>query len=246
MTRKLKGKLNTTLDKLEHGRHTLRAYFKNSFVKQYEKFRTFLRQEVCSNDLKDFRFKKSLEHLPYVRQVFSAITERFTSLQAQTLNVHVDFPLFQRLALPIMSGQSKIAGIKIHDTRMVRLMEVLLHAGTQITGWTMAHIHKVILTTYGLTPQTYSINQLRYDMRKMKAHGLIQRHGKWYSYRLTEKGMKVSLLFTLFHKRVCGPLANSLFQHRPNSKFQLNSQFEKTYHDADANIQKIIDLLHAA
>jgi len=40
-------------------------------------------------------------------------------------------PLFQRLALPIPSG-GKIPGIKIHDTRMLRLMEVLLHRATQL------------------------------------------------------------------------------------------------------------------
>src|SRR5579863_6684467 len=46
--------------------------------------------------------------------------------EAQSLNVHVDFPLFQRMALPVTAGKTKIAGIGIHDTRMMRLMEVLL------------------------------------------------------------------------------------------------------------------------
>jgi len=41
--------------------------------------------------------------------------------------VHVDFALFQRMALPVMAGKTKIAGIKIHDTRRIRLMEVPLH-----------------------------------------------------------------------------------------------------------------------
>lgn len=246
ITKTFRGKLHTTLDTLEQGRHTLRAYWKNTFVKQYEKFRTFLRQEVCSNNLKDFRFKKNLDNLPAVRKTFSAITERFTALQAQTLNVHVDFPLFQQLASPVVIGQSKIAGIKIHDTRMIRLMEILLHAGTQISGWSMTQIHEAILTAYDLTHQSYSITQLRYDMRKMKAHGLIQRHGKRYSYRLTEAGIKTALLFTFFHKRVCGPLAHSLFHHQPNKEFQPDSKLEKAYHIADTKIQHIIDLLHAA
>jgi hypothetical protein len=36
------------------------------------------------------------------------------------------------MALPVMSGKTKIAGIKIQDTRMLRLMEGLLHGGTQL------------------------------------------------------------------------------------------------------------------
>src|SRR5258707_9409205 len=40
ITSKLKGKLNTTLEQIDHGHHIFRAYFKHAFVKQYEKFST--------------------------------------------------------------------------------------------------------------------------------------------------------------------------------------------------------------
>src|SRR6516164_1868744 len=36
--------------------------------KQYEKFSTFLRNELCSNNLSDFGLKKGLDHLGAVRQ----------------------------------------------------------------------------------------------------------------------------------------------------------------------------------
>ena len=103
---------------------------RHAFVKQYEKFSTFLRNELCSNNLSDFGLKKGLDHLDAVRQKFLAVTDRFAAFQAQWLNVHVDFPLLQRLALPITVGSVQFPGIKIHDTRMIRLMEVLLHGGT--------------------------------------------------------------------------------------------------------------------
>jgi Ribonuclease R winged-helix domain len=68
-----------------------------------------------------------------------------------------------------------------------------------------------------LTPQAYTLNQLRYDLRKMKGHGLLERVGRRYAYRLTEKGTRVAALFILFHTRICGPLAHSLFHHAPSS-----------------------------
>ena len=76
--------------------------------------------------------------------------------------------LFQKIALPVASGKTKIAGIKIHDTRMMRLMEVLLHGGTQLNGWRSANIHQAILTSFGLPADRYTLTQLRYDVRKMK------------------------------------------------------------------------------
>lgn len=246
VTRRHHGKLQTVLDKLEQGHHTLRAYWKKSFVKQYEKFLTFLRQEVCSNNLADFRLKKGLDNLPAVRAALSAAVDRFTHLQAAAFNVHVDFPLFQRLALPVPVAAMKMPGIKIHDTRLLRLMEVLLHAGTQLSGGPTTRIRQAILDAFGISPTAYSLTQLRYDLRKLKAHGLLERPGNRYAYRLTPKGVKVAILFTLFHKRLCGPLANSLFHHRPNPSTPFNSSLQRAYAKADAHVQKIIDLLEAA
>jgi hypothetical protein len=246
ITKKLKGKLNTTLEQIEHGHHIFRAYWKHAFVKQYEKFSTFLRNEICSNNLSDFRLKKGLEYLAAVREKFLAITDRFATFQAQCLNVHVEFPLLPRLALPITVGTAKFPGIKIHDTRMIRLMEVLLHGGTTVGGWTAKQIHGALLTAFQLSAARYGLNQLRYDLRKMKAHGLIERDGKRYAYRLTDKGTKVALTFVLFHQRLCGPLANSLFHHQTNVDARPNSKLEAAYHKADAAIRNVIELLEAA
>ena len=245
LTKKLKGKLYTTLEQIEHGHHVFRVYCRNAFLKQYEKFATFLRNELCSNNLSDFGLKKGLDHLAAVREKFLEITGRFAAFQAQCLNVHVDFPLLQRLALPIQRGKSKYPGIKIHDTRMIRLMEVLLHAGTQLGGWRAQQIHQAVLKAYDLSLSSYGLNQLRYDLRKMKAHGLLQRDGQRYVYRLTPKGNQVALLFVLFHKRLCGPLAHSLFHHRPNPNHAPQSKLEAAYHKADTAIGEIVQLLAA-
>src|SRR5712671_1278968 len=168
-----------------------------------------MRVEVCVNRMKDLGLNKGRRNLEALRRKLVAVTDRFAGFEAQSLNVHVDFPLFQRIALPVTAGKTKIAGIKIHDTRMMRLMEALLHGGTQLNGWRSADIHQAVLTTFGLSASTYTLTQLRYDLRKMKAHGLIERIGRGYRYRLTDKGTKAALMFILFHKRVCGPLANS-------------------------------------
>lgn len=244
--RRLPGKLATVIDQIEHGHHVFRAYFKHAFLKQYEKFATFLRNELCSNNLNDFGLKKGLDNLDAVRQTFKVITSRFAGFQAQWLNVHVDFPLLQRIALPITIGSVRYPGIKIHDRRVIRLLEVLLHGGTHVGGWTAKEIHQSVRTTFGLSERSYGLNQLRYDLRKVKGHGLLERDGSRYAYRLTPKGVQVALLFLFFHKRLCGPLANSRFHHRPDPQHRPNSRLEAAYHRADKAIQNIVDLLAAA
>ena len=245
ISHRLRGKLQSVLEKIDHGHHVFRACGRNAVLRMYEKFSTFLRLEALSNNLKDFGLNKSLDNLEAVRQKLAAVTDRFAAFEAEALNVHVDFPLFQRMALPITSGGSRVPGIKIHDTRIIRLMEVLLHSGTKIGGWRTAQIHESILAAFGLQANHYTLTQLRYDLRKMKAHGLIERDGKRYAYRLTPKGNKAALLFVLFHKRVCGPLANSLFKSPPTRELKPVTKIEAAYRKADQSIQRVLDLLAA-
>jgi hypothetical protein len=242
LTKKFRGKLSTVIDRIEHGHHVYRAYWKNAFLKQYEKFSTFLRNELCSNNLSDFGLKKGLDHLQAVREKFQAVTDRFAACQAQWLNVHVDFPLLQRIALPIHIGSVRYPGIKIHDTRIIRLLEVLLQGGSTVSGWNAKQIHQTVLATFGIAAKSYSLNQLRYDLRKLKGHALLQRDGKRYAYRLTTKGL---VLFLFFHKRLCGPLAHSRFHHQPHAAHRPDSKLEAAYHKADKAIQDIVDLLAA-
>jgi hypothetical protein len=244
LNKRLRGKLATVIEQIEHGHHVFRAYWKNSFLKQYEKFSRFLRNELVSNNLRDFGLKKGLNHLDAVRKRF--ITDRFADCQAQWLNVHVDFPLLQRLALPLTIGTVRYPGIKIHEPRIIRLMEVLLHGGTTLGGWTAKQIHQAVLTTFELSAKTYGLNQLRYDLRKLKGHGLVERDGRRYAYRLSAKGLQVALLFLFFHKRLCGPLAHSRFHHKPDPACRPNSKLEAAYHKADKAIENIVNLLQAA
>jgi hypothetical protein len=242
---RLRGKLSTMLENIDHGPHVLRVYCQHLVARMYEKFGTFLRVAICVNRLNDLGLNKGLDNLPALRAKLIAATDRLAGFEAEMLNVHVDFPVFQRLALPITVGHTRIPGIKIHDTRVMRLLEVLLHAGPQLAGWRTATIHAAICAAFGLTTDQYSLTQLRYDVRKLKAHGVLERLGRTYAYRLTETGIQVGALFMLFHKRICGPLANSLFQRRPEDRSPLPAKIEKAYHQADAAVQRLIDLLAA-
>jgi len=175
LTSRFRDELANVVEQVGQGHHIFRAYCKNAFVKQYEEFAVFLRNEVCSNNLSDFRLKRGLDPLYAVRKRFQILTERFAALQAQWLNVHVDFPLLQRIALPAKIGSVHYPGLKIHDVRLIRVFEELLHNGNLLGGWTSRQIHQVVPTSFRLSENLYSLNQLRYDLRRPQGHELLQR-----------------------------------------------------------------------
>jgi len=150
---RIAGKWQNVLQRLEHGQHVFRTYFKNSFLKQYQKASTFLRLELVCNNLKDFGLKKTLPHWQPVRQRFQDITDRFAHTQAQHLNVHGQLDVLAVLAKPVLQGKTKVAGIKLENTRLMRLLETLLRgAGGHFRRWTTAQLHQQILDGY-LSPR---------------------------------------------------------------------------------------------
>lgn len=125
-------------------------------------------------------------------------------------------------------------------------MEVLLDGSTVVAGRRATELHHAVGARFQLSIAQYGLNQLRYDLRKLRAHGLVERDGYRYAYRLTDKGLRVALLFLLFHQRLCGPLAHSLFHHRPDPAVAPTNPLETAYRKADAAIEDILHLLKAA
>jgi hypothetical protein len=55
--KRLRGKLQTVLEKIDHRHHVLHAGARNAVLRMYEQFSTFLRVEALRNNLKDFGLK---------------------------------------------------------------------------------------------------------------------------------------------------------------------------------------------
>jgi hypothetical protein len=246
ITKRTKGKHQVVLEQMDHGHHILRAYSKNAFVKQYEKDNTFLRIETCSNNLKDFRQKKSLEYLPQVAEKLQAVNDRFADAQAENLNVEIDFPLLQTLAQPCRVKSRRVAGIRLENDRMIRLLEVLMHSSSQLNGTRAVDLHRAILEAYSFTPVQYTLKQLAYDLRKLNAHGLIERPGNRYVYVLSEYGRKAAAMLVIVRNRILWPLAGSLFNRPPKPSLKANSALHAQYRRTTKSFNDLIGLLKVA
>jgi hypothetical protein len=246
ITKRTRGKHQVVLDQIDHGHHVLRAYSKNAFVKQYEKDNTFLRIETCANNLKDFRQKKSLEHLPEVAGKLQAVNDRFADAQAENLNVEMDYHLLEKLAQPCRLKSQRMAGIRIENDRIIRLLEVLMHSSSQLVGLSAADIHQAILDAHHLTPDQYTRNQLAYDLRKLRAHGLIERPDNRYVYTLSGYGRKAAAVLVILRNRILRPIAGSLFDRPPKSTLQPNSALQAQYRRTTKSFNDLIALLKAA
>ena len=85
-------------------------------------------------------------------------------------------------------------------------MEVLLHGGTHVGGRTAKEIHKAVLTTFDLSETRYRLNQLSYDLRKFKGHGLLEHDGSRYASASPPKVWRLLSCFSSFTSGFADPL----------------------------------------
>jgi nucleotidyltransferase/DNA polymerase involved in DNA repair len=144
-----------------------------------------------------------------------------------------------------MAGQTKIAGLHVEQERINRMLEVLLHDNRSIGQWKSMDVRQKILTSFAVDEQEYSRNQVIYDLRKLRAHGLVKKLHRTNRYRLTAYGVKIALAFTLMRKRIYGPLHYSLFENQPDQSIATGSKLERLYRRLDNDINEIQEYLAA-
>jgi hypothetical protein len=227
----------------EDGYHVFKSWFKRCSVKQYRKFSNFLRYELTCNNLPDLKLKKALDHLPEFKEKAEEILDRYSETEAEMMNCHAGADYFVKHSRPVMVGQTKISGIHVYQQRVGRLLEVLLHDNRSIGQWKSMQLLQKILTDFHVSDEEYSRNQVIYDIRKLRAHGLVEKIGRSNTYRLTSYGVKIALAFTLIRKRIYGPLHYSLFDRQPDHTIASGSKLERLYRNLDGNINEIEDYL---
>ena len=189
---------------------------------------------------------KSLQLLPEAGKKLQAVNDRFADAQAENLNVEMDVSLLENLAQPAYLKSQRMAGIRIDNDRIIRLLEILMHSCSQLGGLCAAQIHQAVLETHRLTSDQYTRNQLAYDLRKLKAHGLIERPDNRYAYVLSDYGRKTAAMLVIIRNRILCPIAGSLFDRPPNSTIKPNSKLHAQYRRTTKSFGDLIALLKAA
>jgi hypothetical protein len=249
ITHRYPGRLETVLDRRNEGHPTLRSYYQTSFVKQYEKADRLLRTETCVNDTYHLAVGRRVENLPVLRERMAATNLRYLESQAELLASTVDSGQLAALAQPTLVGVRRVPGVKLHDDRVIRLMEALLHPGTFVANWTTREVHVRLLARHRLTGSEYRLGQLRYDLTKLRAKGLVERLGTSRRYRLTRLGLKLGVLLVKLRFRLLGPLGTLAAQPAPSRPTRNPSQVETAFRQVDTALDHLCDTLglaHAA
>jgi hypothetical protein len=179
---------------------SLHVDYKNSKIKQYHKEGKALRTETTINDTRDFGVSKRLTNLGALRQIGFAANRRLLGVQRISHDPVRGAQAFTDLTTPIVTSDgTRIPGLRFGDTRVHALLHALLIHRLLPNGFTNRDLRALIAPLLGTPPEDITAGKMTYDLRRLRAHGLIQRIPKTRRYHVTDIGLHDALLFTHAH-----------------------------------------------
>ena len=179
--------------------------YKHSRIKQYHKLGRAIRTETTINDTRDFGIGKRLGNLPALRQVGFQANRRLLATQRLGHDPTAAARVFTTVTEPVTVGDTRVAGLRFGDPRAMALLSLLAVFRLSVRGFTNRELRQHLAPLLGLSPGAMTAGQATYDLRRLRAHGLIYRIRHTNRYLPTDDGLRAALVFTQTHTRLLGP-----------------------------------------
>jgi hypothetical protein len=182
---------------------SLHADYKHTTVKQYHKEGRALRTETTINDTRDFGIGKRLVNLPALREIGFSANRRLLGVQRLDHDPILGTRTLHDLTGPVTTKTGgAVPGLKLGQQRSHALLSALLTFRTHIDGFTNRDLRMLTAGLRGLDPAAVTAGQTTYDLRRLRAHGLIERIPHSHRYRVTDTGLRTAMLLTRIYDRL--------------------------------------------
>ena len=185
---------------------SLHIDYKHTAIKQYHKEGQALRTETTINDTRDFGIGKRLTNLPVLREIGFSANRRLLGVQRLSHNPIRAAQAFTAVNDPLITDTgARIPGLRFTDRRVQALLHALLMFRLLAHGFANRDLRALLAPLLGLAPGTITAGQMSYDLRRLRAHGLITRVPGSHRYRITDTGLHHAMLLTHIHTRLLQP-----------------------------------------
>ena len=196
---------------------TVNAFFKHSRVKQYLKDGRALRIETVVNCPDDLRCHRRLQNLDELQTKARAVNRRLLDTERVGQGCVLASPAFERVAVPTLTADGRRApAMRFGDPRVMALFGALC-ISLNALSFTNRSLRAQVSRLLGVP---YTVNQMSYDLGRLRLNGLIERVDDTNTYVLTDEGQRVAIFYTKVHNRLLRPL---LASHQPPAPIELRA-----------------------
>jgi hypothetical protein len=187
-----------TVFKIHCGSLTLKIHTKGGRV---------LRTEVIVHNIRDQQhWHRSLPALPDIAGHLRDILDRFLAVVRCVDAATLEQGTLESLPLPSQVGRSRIAGIDVNRPRMVAVLKAVVALSSIPQGLSSRDLAAKVRELTGHSEVQYGSRQGSYDLKKLRAKGLVQRVQKSRRYEATQSGLRTMAAVAILREQVLEPI----------------------------------------
>jgi hypothetical protein len=223
--------------------------FKKTLIKQYAKGSSApegdagLRTESSTYQLQDLSLPKNINNLPKVRAAMDKANQRYLSIQQDVLASYVDRGQLEQLRQPSVSASGRrVPGLHIDDPRLLAVLQAILCFAHLVGKGVFRTKDLLVDVQHALGNPQYTLNQLRYDLSKLRGKGLVLRLAPSQSYQVSSEGYRIGIFYLKLYQNLYAPLVAAIRDRVPTDNEILThrqTKLDRLYVAVDKAVQKL-------
>ena len=173
-----------------------------------------LKVEATCHNAAEFGCGRVLERLPDIIGRLGEMAGRScTTLDCASVGSLPD-GFLDELPRPATLGATRVGGIDRGSLRARRAMAAITALSAAPKGFTVADLVAKVQRLSGQGPDSYSVRQAAYDLRKFRAKHLVEKPGRTRRYHVTHEALRTITAVTIIRDKVLAPLVGEVRKPR--------------------------------
>ena len=211
-------------------------FYKKTQVKQYLKEGKAIRTETTLNQPRDLGIGKELTNLAAMAKAGYAASRRLLDAEMISHDPTAGTAALETLTSPVISTTcTRVPGMRFPDPRVQALLASVCALAIRPAGFTSRDLRHLLAPQLGKQSEDMSGGQISYDLRRLRAHQIIERIPHSRSYQVTPDGLSTALFFTRLTSRVIIPALAEITAAGPPPGSPLR-QADRAYRAAIADL----------
>src|SRR5437764_30564 len=218
-----------TMVQLHVGKLTLKAYTKGEHV---------LRFEAIAHNVAALGCGRVLSRFPRVVARLQGMVARFLDTLWYLDHAFVADHVLEQLPEPAQVGHTRVGGVDLNKPRLRAVVAAVLALAVRPEGFRVADVVPQVHTRAPALAGTYGPRQAAYDLKKLRAKGLLEKVDRARRYRLPPAGVRTLAALLVLREHVIKPLLAGTAKPKMGRK-------PKTWTRVDAHYEALRKEMHA-
>jgi hypothetical protein len=215
-----------TVFKVHFGKVTLKAYTKGEHV---------LRFEAIVHNAAALWMGRVLPRFPALAARLRGMVDRWLDTIQYLDQAFVADETLDQLPASAQLGRLRIGGIDLNKPRMRAVLAAAVACGQIPRGFRLGDLVRQVRPRAGTLAPSYGTRQAAYDLRKLRAKGLVVRLNRSQRYEVPPAGLRTMAALVLLREQIIKPLLAGTAKPRqdgpPRSQTALDDHYQTLQKD---------------